>query len=74
MISSNENSKEENQYIWKIKEENNDIYMAISKKPTTTKIKVEPSSFNVVDLICCIVALLIGIAAFVINKKYKESE
>ena len=74
MISSNENSKEENQYIWKIKEENNDIYMAISKTPTTTKIKVEPSSFNVVDLICCIVALLIGIAAFVINKKYKESE
>lgn len=73
MISSNENSKDENQYVWNVKEENNDIYMAISKT-TKTKIKVEPSSFNVVDVICCVVALGIGVVAFVFNKKYKESE
>lgn len=73
MISSNENVKDGNLYIWNIEEQNNDIYMSISKT-TTNKTEIEPSYFNVMDLICCLVALVIGAVVFVLNKKFKESD
>lgn len=73
MISSNENVKDGNLYIWNIEEQDNDIYMSISKT-TTNKTKIEPSYFNVMDLICCLVALVIGAVVFVLNKKFKESD
>ena len=72
MISSNEDNKDGNQYIWNVKETNNDIYMAISKT-IVNKPKANPNPFNVADLICCVIALLIGGIVFVINKKFKES-
>ena len=72
MISSNEDNKDGNQYIWNVKDTNNDIYMAISKT-IVKKPEIKPNPFNVTDLICCVIALTIGVVAFVINKKYKES-
>ena len=77
MLSSNENVKNGNQYIWNVQESNNDIYMTISKKATTkngTKKRKEKSSlFSVTDVIFCIVALMIGVGVVFLNKKFKES-
>lgn len=73
MLSSNEDDKKENEYIWNVKELNNDIYMVISKT-TISETKAKPNFFNVMDLICIVIALIIGVAAFIINKKFKESE
>ena len=48
MISSNEDEKDGNEYIWNIKKTNNDIYMAISKTPISQDTIVQPKdkSFN----------------------------
>jgi len=77
MLSSNENIKNGNLYIWNIQELNNDIYMVISKtaisNPTISKTKAESSFFNVMDLIYLVIALIIGVVAFILNKKFKES-
>lgn len=76
MVSSNENSKDGNLYIWNIKELNNDVYMVISKATLSKPIIVsEKSSFlGVMDLVCIIIAVIIGVVVFVLNKKFKESD
>ena len=76
MVSSNENSKDGNLYIWNIKELNNDVYMVISKATLSKPIIVsEKSSFlGVMDLVCLIIAVIIGVVVFVLNKKFKESD
>lgn len=77
MLSSNENSKDDDQYIWNVQAANNDIYMAISKstiiKTTIPNTKTETSLFSVMDLIYLVIALIISIVAFILNKKFKES-
>lgn len=73
MLSSNEDDKKENEYIWNVKELNNDIYMVISKT-TISETKAKPNFFNVMDIICIVIALIIGAVAFILNKKFKESE
>lgn len=67
MLSSNENVKNGNIYIWNIQELNNDIYMTISK----TKVESR-SSFNVMNLIYFVIALIIGVVAFILNKRFKK--
>ena len=76
MVSSNENSKDGNLYIWNIKELNNDVYMVISKATLSKPIIVsEKSSFlGVMDLVCLIIAVIICVVVFVLNKKFKESD
>lgn len=76
MVSSNENSKDGNNYIWNIKELNNDVYMVISKAALSKPIIVSEKSsfFGVVDLVCLIIAVIIGVVVFVLNKKFKESD
>ena len=68
MLSSNEDRKINNEYIWNITEENNDVYMTISKE------KVDSSSFSIWNLIYLIIILILGIVVFAINKKMKESD
>ena len=68
MISSNENIKQGNEYIWNIQELNNDIYIAISKT------EIVSSSFNVLNLIYFITAIVIGVVTFILNKKFRESK
>ena len=83
MLSSNENVKDGNKYVWNVKESNNDIYMTISKttinektpskKPTKEKEK-KSSTFDVIDIIGIVVALIVGVVVFIVNKKFKESD
>ena len=73
MLYSNENVKNGNLYIWNIQELNNDIYMVISKT-NTSKTEVESSSFNVMNIIYLVIALIIGVVAFILKKKIKESD
>lgn len=83
MLSSNENVKDGNKYVWNVQESNNDIYMTISKttindktpskKPTKEKEK-KSSTFDVIDIIGIVVALIVGVVVFIVNKKFKESD
>lgn len=66
MLSSNENSKNGNEYIWNVQELNNDIYMTISKT------EVQTSSFNVMNVVYATMAIIIGGTALILNKKFKE--
>jgi hypothetical protein len=68
IINSNENIKQGNEYIWNIQELNNDIYIAISKT------EIVSSSFNVLNLIYVITAIVIGVVTFILNKKFRESK
>lgn len=62
IISSNA-KKVNDEYIWNIQEENNDIFLAVSKN------KVSNNTFNVWNTIYFIMALIIGVSAFIINNK-----
>ena len=77
MLSSNEHEKDDNEYIWNIKEKDNDIYMAISKIAIDQDNIVEPKDkaalFSGADLIYLLIALAIVVAVVVIKKKNKES-
>jgi len=66
MLNNNSNNISNNTYIWTIKEQNNDIYFAISKKELNT------NSFNMYYLIYVLVALILGIILYFLNKKYKR--
>lgn len=78
MISSNEDEKDGNEYIWNIKKTNNDIYMAISKTPISQDTIIQPKdksfNFSIADLIYLFIALIIVILVVIIKKKNKESE
>lgn len=83
MLSSNENFKDGNKYVWNVQESNNDIYMTISKttiseknpsKATTSEKKEKSSLFSTIDLIGFVIVIIIGIVVFVVNKKFKESD
>lgn len=64
MVSSNENEKDDNEYICNIKENDNDVYMAISKTPIVV-VQEEPELFSVIALIYLFIALIIAIVAIV---------
>lgn len=83
MVSSNENVKDGNNYIWNIQESNNDIYMTISKttinknttsKTTTSEKKEKSSLFSAIDLIGFVIAIIIVVVVLLLNKKFKESD
>lgn len=71
MLSSNENDKDGELYIWNIQKLNNDIYMAISKT-AIDKTEKEHNLFSVMDIIYLLVALIIAIVALVLKKKIKN--
>ena len=77
MISSNENEKDGNEYIWNVKESNNDVYIAISKVAINQENIIQPkektSLFSIMDLIYLVIALIIVIVTVILKKKNKES-
>ena len=79
MVSSNENSKDGNAYIWDVKEKDNDISIIISKtvikEPTVKQeAKTETKTFNAVDIVGIVIAIIVVIVALFVNKKFKESD
>ena len=65
MISNNSDNVKNNDYIWNIKEKNNDIYFSISKTPMST------SSTSILYIIYFAIGIVLAFIAYILKRKYK---
>ncbi len=65
MINNNSNNIQNNEYIWNIKEKDNNVYFAISKTP------MNDMTINSLYIVYFILGLVIAFIAYIIKKRNK---
>ena len=66
MLNNNADSSNKGEYTWEVKKEDNEIKFDISKNP------IEPSGLSTKSIIYVIIAIIMGIAAFIFSGKLKK--
>lgn len=67
MLSNNANTKENNEYIWKVESDNNDIHFNISKEI------IKNNLFSLSNILYLLLAIIMILVILILKKKNKNS-